>query len=142
MSIEEIWYDDEAGPLVRLYAITGGRTDAPAGDFTLSTIVQRVPSAQSGGSAGGSAGASAGGPPGASPGGDWSLAESTILELTERPVSVSEIAARLGLPLGPVRVILGDLRDAGLITVPRSRDAAERPSMRLLEQVLSGLNAL
>ena len=134
MSIEEIWYDDEAGPLVRLYAITGGRTDAPAGDFTLSTIVQRMPGA----SAGGPPGASAGG----SPGGDWSLAESTILELTERPVSVSEIAARLGLPLGPVRVILGDLRDAGLITVPRSRDAAERPSMRLLEQVLSGLNAL
>jgi hypothetical protein len=122
MSIDEIWYDDEAGPLVRLYAITGGRTEAPAGDFTLSTIVQRVP--------------------GAVPGGDLSLAESTIVQLTERPVSVSEIAARLGLPLGPVRVILADLRDAGLVTVPRSRDAAERPSMSLLQQVLTGLNSL
>ena len=119
---DDIWYDDEAGPLVRLYAITGGRTEAPAGDFTLSTIVQRVP--------------------GATPGGELSLAESTIVQLTERPLSVSEIAARLGLPLGPVRVILGDLRDAGLVTVPRSRDAAERPSMSLLEQVLGGLNSL
>jgi hypothetical protein len=119
---DDIWYDEEAGPLVRLYAITGGRAEAPAGDFTLSTIVQRVP--------------------GAEPGHDLSLAESTIVDLAERPVSVSEIAARLGLPLGPVRVILGDLRAAGLVAVPRSRDAAERPSMRLLEQVLSGLNAL
>jgi|tagenome__1003787_1003787.scaffolds.fasta_scaffold19733192_2 hypothetical protein len=122
MNIDDIWYDDEAGPLVRLYAITGGRTEAPAGDFTLSTIVQRVP--------------------GAVPGGELSLAESTIMQLTERPLSVSEIAARLGLPLGPVRVILGDLRDASLVAVPRSRDAAERPSMSLLEQVLSGLNSL
>jgi len=122
MTIDDIWYDDEAGPIVRLYAITGGRTEAPAGDFTLSTIVQRVP--------------------GTAPGGELSLAESTIVRLAERPLSVSEIAARLGLPLGPVRVILGDLRDAGLVTVPRSRDAAERPSMSLLEQVLGGLNSL
>ena len=122
MSIDDIWYDDEAGPIVRLYAITGGRTEAPAGDFTLSTTVQRVP--------------------GAVPGSELSLAESTIVQLTERPISVCEIAARLGLPLGPVRVILADLRDARLITVPRSRDAAERPSLGLLEQVLSGLNSL
>ena len=119
---DDIWYDEEAGPLVRLYAITGGRAEAPAGDFTLSTIVQRAP--------------------GVVPDGELSLAESTIVQLTERPVSVSEIAARLGLPLGPVRVILADLRDAGLITVPRARDAAERPSMSLLEQVLGGLNSL
>jgi DNA-binding transcriptional ArsR family regulator len=122
MSIDDIWYDDEAGPIVRLFAITGGRTEAPAGDFTLSTIVQRVP--------------------GAVPGAELSLAESTIVQLTERPLSVSEIAARLGLPLGSVRVILGDLRDADLVTVPRSRDAAERPSLSLLQQVLSGLNSL
>ena len=122
MSIDDIWYDDDAGPLVRLYAITGGRTEAPAGDFTVSTIVQRVP--------------------GAAPGAELSLAESTIVQLTERPLSVSEIAARLGLPLGPVRVILGDLRAAGLVSVPRSRDPAERPSIGLLQQVLSGLNSL
>ena len=122
MTSEDVWYDDEAGPLVRLYAITGGRADAPAGDFTLSAIVQRVS--------------------GAPVTGDLTLEESTILELSARPVSVSEVAARLGLPLGSVRVILSDLRDAGLVAVPRSRDAAERPTMLLLEQVLSGLNSL
>ena len=122
MSLDEIWYDEEAGPIVRLYAITGGRTEVPAGDFTLSTTMQRVP--------------------GAVPGSELSLAESTIVRLTERPLSVSEIAARLGLPLGSVRVILGDLRDAGLVAVPRAREAAERPSMSLLRQVLSGLNSL
>jgi DNA-binding IclR family transcriptional regulator len=55
---------------------------------------------------------------------------------------VSEIAARLGLPLGTVRVILSDLRDAGLIAVPRSRDPSQAPNMQLLQRVLSGLNSL
>jgi hypothetical protein len=119
---EDAWYDEEAGPLVRLYAITGGRTDTSSGDFTVGAIVQRVP--------------------GASPDGDLSWEHSTIVELAERPVSVSEIAARVGLPLGSVRVILGDLRDAGLIAVPRARDLAQRPTMQLLERVLGGLNTL
>ncbi|GIM97376.1 DUF742 domain-containing protein [Paractinoplanes toevensis] len=119
---EDVWYDAEAGPLVRLYAITGGRTEAAQGDFTLNAIVQRVPGSQ--------------------PGGELSHEQRTILELTEKPVSVSEIAARLGLPLGTVRVLLSDLRDDGLVAVPRSRDAAEAPTMLQLQQLLNGLNAL
>jgi DNA-binding transcriptional ArsR family regulator len=117
---EDAWYDGEAGPLVRLYAITGGRTGTPPGDFTMNAIVQRVPRA--------------------SPSGELSQEQTTIVKLTEKPVSVSEIAARLGLPLGTVRVILSDLRDAGLVAVPRSRDTTEAPTMQQLQRLLSGLN--
>jgi predicted Rossmann fold nucleotide-binding protein DprA/Smf involved in DNA uptake len=119
---EDVWYDAEAGPLVRLYAITGGRTDSPAGDFTLGAIVQRVPRAV--------------------PDGELTHEQSAIVRLAERPVSVSEIAARLGLPLGTVRVILGDLREAGIIAVPRSRGAADAPTMQQLQRLLGGLNSL
>jgi hypothetical protein len=122
MIAEDVWYDEDAGPIVRLYAITGGRAAAPTDGITLSTIVQRVP--------------------GASADGELSGPESAIVRLTEHPVSVSEVAAWLGLPLGPVRVLLGDLRDAGLITLPRTSDAAGRPDMGLLEQVLTGLKSL
>jgi hypothetical protein len=117
---EDVWCDAEAGPLVRLYAITGGRTEASPGDFTLGAIVQRVP--------------------GARPAGDLSEVQSAIVELAERPVSVSEIAARMGLPLGTVRVILGDLRETGLVAVPESRDTTQTPTMQLLQRVLVGLN--
>lgn len=119
---EDAWYDGEAGPLVRLYAITGGRTETSPGDFTVGAIVQRVPRA--------------------TPSGELSHEQTTIVRLAEKPVSVSEIAARLGLPLGTVRVLLSDLRDAGLVAVPRSRDAAEAPTMQQLQRLLSGLNAL
>jgi hypothetical protein len=119
---EDLWYDEEAGPVVRLYAITGGRAAAPPGDFTMGAIVQRVS--------------------GARPAGELSVEQSTIVELAEKPVSVSEIAARLRLPLGSVRVILADLREVGLIAVPRARDAGSVPTMQLLERLLGGLNTL
>jgi hypothetical protein len=119
---EDLWYDEEAGPVVRLYAITGGRAAAPPGDFTMGAIVQRVS--------------------GARPTGELSVEQSTIVELAEKPVSVSEIAARLRLPLGSVRVILADMRDVGLIAVPRARDAGSAPTMQLLERLLGGLNTL
>ncbi|GAA0558686.1 DUF742 domain-containing protein [Paractinoplanes ferrugineus] len=122
MTTEDVWYDAEAGPLVRLYALTGGRAEVPAGDFTLNAIVQRVPESR--------------------PGGELSHEQQTIVGLIDRPVSVSEIAARLGLPLGTVRVILSDLRDAGLVAVPRGRDAAEVPTMNQLQRLLAGLNSL
>ena len=122
MIAEDVWYDEDAGPIVRLYAITGGRADTPAGGITLTAVVQRVP--------------------GATAPGELSGPESTILRLAERPVSVSEIAAGLHLPLGPVRVLLSDLREAGLITLPGRQDAAGRPDMGLLNQVLTGLRSM
>jgi predicted Rossmann fold nucleotide-binding protein DprA/Smf involved in DNA uptake len=119
---EDAWYDAEAGPLVRLYAITGGRTETPAGDFTLGAIVQRMPEA--------------------GPDGELSQEQASIVRLAEKPVSVSEIAARLGLPLGTIRVILGDLRQAGLIHVPPARPDTEKPTLQQMQRLLNGLNSL
>jgi predicted Rossmann fold nucleotide-binding protein DprA/Smf involved in DNA uptake len=119
---EDAWYDAEAGPLVRLYAITGGRTESPAGDFTLGAIVQRMPRAR--------------------PDGELSQEQAAIVRLAEQPVSVSELAARLGLPLGTIRVILGDLRSAGLIHVPPALGDDEKPSLEQMQRLLKGLNAL
>jgi hypothetical protein len=120
---QDAWYDEDAGPVVRLYAMTGGRTVTGRQDFALSTLVHGIPTAAP--------------PAGLSP------EQSRILRLSRRPVAVPEIAAHLGLPLGPVRVLLGDLRDAGLIAVPRPRDPTDdEPTQDILERVLSGLLAM
>ena len=119
---EEVWYDDDAGPLVRLYALAGGRTGAGHQDFALSTMVQGVATA--------------------SPPVDLSPEQSTILRLSRAPVSVPEIAAHLGMPLGSVRGLLADLRDAGLIAMPQSRDPIARPTQPVLERLLNGLQSL
>jgi DNA-binding transcriptional ArsR family regulator len=66
----------------------------------------------------------------------------TIIGLCRYPLSVAELAAHLDLPLGTVRVLLGDLLDAGLVEshVP----VADTPDdgERLCEAVIDGLRRL
>ncbi|MFC7590923.1 DUF742 domain-containing protein [Nonomuraea antimicrobica] len=55
---------------------------------------------------------------------------------------VAELAGELGLPVGVVRVLLGDLLEHGLVTVRPPRDKAAAPSESLLREVINGLRAL
>lgn len=69
-----------------------------------------------------------------------------IGELAEEPISIVEIAAHLVLPLGVIRVIVGDMVSEGLLIANRI-DETEitrngRPDQRLLERVLHGLQTL
>jgi Protein of unknown function (DUF742) len=67
----------------------------------------------------------------------------TIVQLCNAPRSVAELAALLSIPLGVVRVVLGDMVEAGNIVVHRtagSSDAA--PGIDLMQRVLNGLRRL
>jgi hypothetical protein len=57
-------------------------------------------------------------------------------------VSVAEVGAELDLPLGTVRVLLGDLLAAGLIETHEPPMLSELPTEDLLEAILVGLRAL
>jgi Protein of unknown function (DUF742) len=64
-----------------------------------------------------------------------------ILELCRSPKPVVDVASETGLPVGVVRVLLGDLIDEGMLhVVPAQR----RPytDQRLLRMVLDGLHSL
>jgi hypothetical protein len=57
--------------------------------------------------------------------------------------SVAEISAHLRLPLGVVRVLVGDMAGLGLVLIHDSgMVVGDRPSMEFLERVLSGLRRL
>ncbi|RKT56215.1 DUF742 domain-containing protein [Saccharothrix australiensis] len=74
-----------------------------------------------------------------------STAEHRIIsDLCRLPHSVAEVAARLRLPLGVVRVLLADMSDLALIDVHEQGGAGGdgRPSMELMERVLSGLRRI
>ncbi|MDG4784813.1 DUF742 domain-containing protein [Micromonospora sp. WMMD1102] len=118
---EDAWYDQDAGPVVRPYAMTRGRTQPIRGQFDLiSLVVVRWPVPQRS---------------------DLTPEQSEILVLCRQPLSVAEIAAALDLPVGTVRVLLGDLLDAGLIDT-HEPSVLNVPSEDLLEAVLAGLRAL
>jgi hypothetical protein len=126
---ERRWYDEDAGPLVRLYALTRGRTRTSGEVFDLIALV----------SADTPYGADS--PFGAEPG--LAPESAAILELCRsQPQSVAEVAADSDLPVGVVRVLLGDLLDAGLIRVTRPVPPATLPNERILREVINGLRAL
>lgn len=65
----------------------------------------------------------------------------TICEMCRMPHSTAEVAARLGLPLGAARVLIGDVVSLALLSVHETA-AAEGPSMDLLQRVAAGLKRL
>lgn len=113
--------DSGDGLRVRPYAITGGRTRA-RNDLQIEAIVYRTPQGEQHTDR-------------------LPLERGQIVNLLSTPLSTAEISARLQLPLGVTRVVLGDLIDEGYVAV-NSRSANGRPDLRLLERVLDGLQAL
>jgi hypothetical protein len=121
------WYDNEAGPLVRPYAMTGGRTrPGPTGvRFDLIALVTLDPAAPDRDDA-------ALGPE-----------HRALIDLCRvETQSVAELAAGADLPLGVVRVLLGDLLETGRVTVHRPVPPAHLPDERILREVIEGLRAL
>ena len=66
-----------------------------------------------------------------------------VAELCGDTRSVAEIAAPLKIPLGVVRVLLGDMAEQGLVYVNQTGNSAGNvPDLALMERVLSGLRRL
>lgn len=67
--------------------------------------------------------------------------KTAIVTLCARSLSVAEVAAHLHLPLGVVRVLIGDLVDAGAIEI-KTKTNDTSPNAQLLQRVLGGLRKL
>lgn len=63
------------------------------------------------------------------------------MELAARPVSVAEVGAALGVPVGVARVVVSDLVDAGDLAVHLPPSGEDGPSPAVLERLLEGLRA-
>ena len=121
------WFDDEAGPVVRPYAMTRGRTTS-AGQHRLDLIAVVVSEPQAD-----------------DPDADATLSPEhvDIVDLCrDAPQSVAELAAGLDLPIGVVRVLVGDLVAGEFVHVTRPVPPAELPDESILRDVINGLRAL
>ena len=112
---------DDSGFRVRPYALTGGRTRSNL-DLPLETLVfvsdrGRAVIDQIG------------------------IEQRRIMTLAEAPISLAEIGAHLGVVIGVVRVLVGDLVSSGFLE-SRSGTVTEQPDIDLLERVLDGLKTL
>ena len=111
---------EEAGRLIRPYAITGGRTGSEH-DISLETQVQASTRADH-------------------------LVESyrweaaRLISLVEAPMALVEISARLDVPIGVARVLIADLVADGALVVHTPQ--ATQSFSSLLERVLDGVRNL
>jgi hypothetical protein len=122
-SHDERWLDAEAGPVVRPYALTQGRTRPVGASFDLVATVKATRARV------------------ADPA---SLAPEhvRVLQLARAPTTVADIASDVDLPLGVVRIILADLRELGLVAISRPPAGTERVDQHTLREVLNGLRGL
>ncbi|MGP4029442.1 DUF742 domain-containing protein [Actinomadura sp. 3N407] len=113
---DDVWLDEDAGLLVRPYAVTAGRT-RPTVDLDLLSLVMAADRP--------------------SPAMDPEHAKA--LELCRTPTSVAEVAAHLRLPVVVTKVVLSDLVDRRAMTKQAARTAADPTDRALLEKLLDGL---
>jgi uncharacterized protein DUF742 len=113
---------EDPGPLVRLFGLTGGRARPLGETFDLVAIVTTA---------------------------DASFESAVlvpehlaVLSVCRRPTPVADVAAHLKLPLNVTRVILGDLRREGLVTIDRPQSAAQTIDERIYKEVLHGIRGL
>ena len=119
---DDHWLDEEAGPVVRPYALTRGRT-RPAGEVL--DVIALVTAAR------GAQADHAGLDP----------EHFALLSMCRQPASVADLAADLDLPLGVVQVLLADLRARSLVIV-HPTPPARLADPAILREVADGLRQL
>jgi hypothetical protein len=122
-SPRERWVGPDAGPVVRPYAVTRGRTRPRGLVLDLVTVLVatgRTPADQI-----------------------WlSREQRGLLELCGRPSTPADLASETDLPLRVVQILLEDLHQYGLIEEMPQAAQTERPDPRILMRVLDELRRL
>ncbi len=121
-NLDDQWWDEAAGPVVRPFAVTGGRTRATPALLDVATQVMAA----------------------------YPLADRiglepehiAILDLCQHPQSVAELAAYVNLPLMVIKVLLSDLIDRGDVVIGSPAQSIETPDRDILQAVLDGIRAL
>ncbi|MBO0832948.1 MAG: DUF742 domain-containing protein [Actinobacteria bacterium] len=121
MQYDGEWHDNDAGPVVRPYALTGGLT-RPAGQrLDLLDMVRTVSNA--------------------SQNVRLSPEQTDVLDRSAIPVPLVELAADMNLPTGVIRILVSDLRERGLVTIHQARPAGLN-DLKILQEVVDGLRRL
>jgi hypothetical protein len=114
----------EPGRVVRPYAMTGGRTrSARAEQLEIEALVSTTTAGEAAAPA---------------PNIDWR----SIAVLCRDVLSLAEISAKLDVPLGVARVLVGDMAEEGYVAIHRPTSPSDRPDLALLERVLYGLREI
>jgi hypothetical protein len=109
--------DDGDDAFIRPFIVTGGRTRPLHDGLRIETLAWATPAALSA---------------------PLRFEQRAIVELAQRPISIAEVAARLGVPLGVARVLVADLYTDNRITL---HEPTELP-VHVIERIRDLVRAL
>lgn len=112
-------YKDDAGPLVRPYALTQGRSQPHGPELDMHTQVATTTTVNPD---------------------PLTIEHREIIDLCRIPQALAEIAAKKNLPYEVTKILVGDLVLHGALTVHTTTAAADNPAF--LQRVLNGLQRL
>jgi hypothetical protein len=112
-----LWLDEAAGPLVRPYTVTNGRTQ-PTNNLNMLSLVRATGQVRSE---------------------RLDADHAQALGYCHGPTSVAEVAAHLRLPVAVTKVLLSDLIDCGAVMTQAQMPVADPTDRYVLEAVLNGL---
>jgi hypothetical protein len=109
--------DEDDGVFVRPFIVTRGRTQPLHDGLRIETLIRALPAA---------------------PSAPLQFEQRQIVELAQRPVSLAEVAARLGVPIGVARVLIADLYTGKYISL---HEPTELP-VHVIERIRDLVRAL
>jgi hypothetical protein len=109
--------DTDDGAFVRPFIVTRGRTRPLYDGMRIETLVRAQPAALSA---------------------PLRFEQRRIVELAQQPVSLAEVAARLGVPIGVARVLVGDLYTGNYVSL---HEPTELP-VHVIERIRDLVRAL
>lgn len=114
--------EEAARDFVRPFLVTGGRTRSSVEGLRLETMVQRTGKLETG----------------------LRFEAARVAAICDQAISIAEISAKLPLPLGPTKVVVGDLVESGHLRTHRSIDgAAGAPEdIQLISRLIAGVRKL
>ncbi len=112
---------DSERDFVRPYLVTAGRTRSAVEGLRLETLIQATTKLGTG----------------------LRFESARVAELCQDAISIAEISAKLKIPAGTVKVVVGDLVESGHLRTHRTLDGGSAPEdIQLISRLIDGVRKL
>ncbi|MEM7323283.1 MAG: DUF742 domain-containing protein [Actinomycetota bacterium] len=110
----------ETSDFVRPFLVTTGRTKASIEGLRFETLVQATAKAAS----------------------DLRFEAAKIHRLCSDAIAIAEVSAKLTMPIGTAKVVVGDLIDSGHLVLHQTIDAEQTEDIQLISRLIDGVRRL
>ena len=112
--------NEDANDFVRPFLVTGGRTKSDVEGLQFETLVQSTDS----------------------PAGELRFEAAQIYALCTEAAAIAELSAHLKIPIGTIKVVVGDLIKDGFLDVHNTLETTDTPDLDLLARIIEGVQKL